>query len=68
MRLPGFALGEMEYGGVGSVVMCATRALKGVTIIRTPLKKYGLTPADETAFLADLQGRLRPGQVPVDPK
>jgi len=62
MRLPGFALGEMEYGKVGSVVMCSTRALKGVTIVGTRLKKYGLTPADETAFLADLRGRLGGGR------
>jgi hypothetical protein len=59
MRLPGFALGEMEYGGgVGNVVMCSTRALKGVTIVGTRLKKYGLTPADEEGFLADLKSRL----------
>jgi len=56
--LRGFALGEMEYGKVGSVVMCSTRALKGVTIVRTSLKKYGLTPADEEGFLADLKSRL----------
>ena len=58
MRLPGFALGEMEYGKIGSVVMCSTRALKGVTIVGTSLKKYGLTPADEEGFLADLKSRL----------
>jgi len=33
-------------------------ALKGVTIVRTRRKKYGLTPADEEGFLADLKSRL----------
>lgn len=57
-RLPGVALGEAVYGDVGNVVMCATRALKGITLIETRRRKYGLTPADEKALLADLEARL----------
>ncbi len=58
MRLPGFALGDVIYGDVGNVTMCATRALKGIILLEAGRKKYGLTPADEDAFLADLRRRL----------
>ncbi len=58
MRLPGFALGEVIYGGgTGSVTMCATRVLKGILVIEAGRKRYGLTPADEAAFVADLERR-----------
>jgi hypothetical protein len=63
MRLPGFALGDVFYGDVGSVTMCATRALKGILLIETARQKYGLTPADEQAFLEDLKSRLAPHQL-----
>lgn len=57
-RFPGFALGTVLYGGIGNVVMCSTRSSKGITVIEASSKKYGVTPADEEAFLADLMGRL----------
>lgn len=58
LRLPGFALGEVIYADAGRVVMCATRALKGIILLETERRKYGITPADEEAFLADLGRRL----------
>lgn len=57
-RFPGFALGGIPYGGVGIVVMCATRSLKGIILIETGKKKYGVTPSDEAAFLSELEGFL----------
>jgi hypothetical protein len=57
-RFPGFALGKNSYGGVGDVVMCSTRSHKGIILVETRKKKYGVTPADEKAFLAELEGYL----------
>jgi hypothetical protein len=37
---------------------CSTRSLKGIILIETGTKKYGITPADEGAFLADLRNHL----------
>ncbi|MEX0974872.1 MAG: PH domain-containing protein [Bacillota bacterium] len=57
-RFPGFALGGIPYGGVGVVVMCSTRSLRGIILIETGKKKYGVTPADEAEFLSELEGFL----------
>ncbi len=57
-RFPGFALGRIPYRDIGDVVMCATRSLKGIILIETANKKYGMTPADESGFLAELRGYL----------
>lgn len=61
MRLPGFALGDVVYGDVGHVTMCSTRALRGVVLIETGGGKFGLSPDNEGAFLADLRNRLDTG-------
>lgn len=55
MRFPGLALFKVPYGGgMGNVRMCATRSMRNVLLIETPAGKYGVTPEDETAFLAAL--------------
>jgi len=58
-RFPGFALGKIPYAGTGDVIMCATRSLRGIILIETGTRKYGVTPADEEAFLAQLRGYLK---------
>lgn len=58
-RFPGFALGKIPYAGTGDVIMCATRSLRGIILIETATKKYGVTPADEAAFLAQLRGYMK---------
>lgn len=58
-RLPGFAMWTVPYSDVGNVFMCATRSLTDITLITTRKRKYGVTPADEAAFLADLQQYLK---------
>ncbi|MGE5580566.1 MAG: PH domain-containing protein [Bacillota bacterium] len=55
-RFPGFALGKIPYAGTGDVIMCATRSLRGIILIETGKRKYGVTPSDEAAFLAQLRG------------
>jgi len=62
MRLPGFALFEVPYADVGRVHMCSTRAAQGVTLIHTADRKYGISPRDEAAFIADLTARLEGGR------
>lgn len=57
-RFPGFALGNVPCGGIGNVVMCSTRSLKGIILIETGTRKYGITPVDEESFLADLTDYL----------
>lgn len=59
VRFPGFALWTVPYADAGNVFMCATRSLTDILYIVTPTKKYGITPADEDAFLNDLQARLK---------
>ena len=58
VRLPGIALFTVPYADVGNVRMCATAALNDILLIETDKKKYGLTPADEEAFVAALQSRM----------
>lgn len=58
MRVPGFALGEVPYAGVGTVNMCSTRALRDIVLVETPRARYGLTPAATEDFLRDLEARL----------
>jgi hypothetical protein len=38
--------------------MCATAANSGILLIETESEKYGLTPADEKDFVAELQKRM----------
>ena len=58
VRLPGIALFTVPYADVGNVRMCATAALNDILLIETDKEKYGLTPADEEAFVAALQSRM----------
>jgi hypothetical protein len=59
-RFPGLALFGVPYQEVGTVKMCATAASQGILLIETASTKYGLTPADEQEFVAELRGRMRP--------
>lgn len=59
VRFPGFAMWNVYYADVKTVFMCATRSLTDILCIETRTRKYGITPADEAAFLADLQQRLK---------
>jgi hypothetical protein len=58
-RFPGLALFSVPYLEIGSVRMCATAASTGILLIETESAKYGLTPANEQEFVAELQQRMR---------
>jgi hypothetical protein len=58
-RFPGLALFNVPYPEVGTVKMCATAAGTGILLIETDSRKYGVTPADEQAFVAELKKRMR---------
>lgn len=58
IRFPGIALFKVPYADVGNVKMCATAALNNILLIETDNEKYGLTPADEEAFVAAVRNRL----------
>ena len=57
-RFPGLAIFSVPYPEVGSVKMCATAASNGILLIETDSAKYGMTPADEEAFVAELRNRM----------
>jgi hypothetical protein len=57
-RLPGLALFTVNYSDIGNVKMCATAALTQILLIETDKGLYGLTPADEEAFVAAVKERL----------
>jgi len=57
-RFPRLALFSVPYPEVGGVKMCATAASNGILLIETESAKYGLTPADEKEFVAELQKRM----------
>lgn len=57
-RFPGLALFSVPYLEIGSVKMCATAASTGILLIETKSTKYGLTPANEEEFVAELRGRM----------
>lgn len=57
-RFPGLALFGVPYPEVGTVKMCATAASHGILLIDTGAHKYGITPADEAAFVAELRNRM----------
>ncbi|WP_189061247.1 PH domain-containing protein [Longimycelium tulufanense] len=46
MRMPGVALFSVRYTDVGLVRMCATRATRGILLIDTGNRRYGITPVD----------------------
>jgi hypothetical protein len=58
-RFPGLAIFAVPYPEVGTVRMCATAASRGILLIETASAKYGLTPADEQGFVAELRERMR---------
>jgi hypothetical protein len=60
VRFPGIALFTVPYSDVGNVKMCATAAADRILLVETAGEKYGLTPADEEAFVAALQARIGP--------
>lgn len=57
-RFPGLALFNVPYPEIGTVKMCATAANNGILLIETGATKYGLTPADEETFVAELKKRM----------
>lgn len=57
-RFPGLALFGVQYPEVGNVKMCATAAGDRILLIETPQGKYGVTPADEEAFVAELRSGM----------
>ena len=58
IRFPGIALFSVPYGDVGSVKMCATAALNRILLVETEKDKYGLTPADEEAFVTAIKAHM----------
>lgn len=58
-RFPGLAIFGVPYPEVGSVKMCATAASHDILIIETETTKYGLTPAEEQKFVAELRDHMR---------
>lgn len=54
MRFPGLALWTVQYADIGKVRMCSTRMAKGILLIEAGGRRYGITPADEQAFVAAL--------------
>jgi hypothetical protein len=57
-RFPGLALFSVPYPEIGTVKMCATAASTGILLVETESTKYGLTPADEEAFVGELKRRM----------
>jgi hypothetical protein len=58
-RFPGLAIFAVPYPEIGTIKMCATAASHGILLIETTSAKYGLTPADEQGFVAELRERMR---------
>jgi hypothetical protein len=58
IRFPGIALFTVPYADVGNVKMCATAALNNILLIETKKEQFGLTPADEEAFMAAVKARM----------
>jgi hypothetical protein len=58
-RFPGLAIFGVPYLEIGTVKMCATAAGTGILLIETDSTKYGLTPAAEEEFVAELRARMK---------
>ncbi|MDO8880554.1 MAG: PH domain-containing protein [Coriobacteriia bacterium] len=58
MRMPGLALWTVPYADIGRVRMCATRMATGILLIEAGGMRYGITPADEQAFVTALMMML----------
>lgn len=59
MRLPGLALFTVPYADAGRVKMCATACATRILLIETERGTYGITPADEEAFVAAVKERIK---------
>lgn len=59
MSMPGLALYSVVYAKRGSIKMCSTRATRGVLVLETTAGPYGISPAEEDRFVADLKARMR---------
>jgi Bacterial PH domain len=46
------------YADVGQVRMCAKRMARDILLVTAGGRRYGLTPADEAAFMAALSPML----------
>ncbi|TVR70377.1 MAG: hypothetical protein EA415_13025 [Sphaerobacteraceae bacterium] len=57
-RFPGLAVFDVDYVDANRVRMLATSASKNLLLIDTATKRYGITPADESAFLDAISHRL----------
>jgi hypothetical protein len=58
IRFPGIALFSVPYADVGKVKMCSTAALMDILLIETEKEKYGITPADEDAFVTAIKAQM----------
>jgi hypothetical protein len=58
-RFPGLAIYSVLYPEIGIVKMCATAASTGILLIETDSAKYGLAPANEQEFVAELRARMQ---------
>jgi len=58
-RYPGFAFGDCYYADAHEVTMCATRMCKGIILIQTIKRLYGITPKDEDLFITELKKRIK---------
>ena len=58
-RFPGLAIFGVPYPEIGTVKMCATAASTGILLIETESSKYGVTPASEEEFVAELRLRMK---------
>lgn len=58
MRMPGLALWKVPYADAGTMFMCATRMAHDILVITAGDRRFGITPADEDAFLRSLVPHL----------
>jgi hypothetical protein len=58
IRVPGFALARVRYIGIGPVRMVATAAATNVVLLHTDQGLYGITPADDAAFVDAVRARI----------
>lgn len=65
-RMPGLALWKVPFADIGSAFMVATRMSRDILLITAGSRRYGITPADEPAFLAALMPKLPAAPRPVD--
>lgn len=59
MRWPGLAVYKVPYGGDGQIRMMSTRMARDVVVIRADGNLYGMSPAEEDRFLAELRSRAK---------